>query len=206
MIAFLHTSKIHIPKFENLVREFNSDIEIQHFVNESLLAEAIEMGEVNQIKFVDQINKIEKTDPMLVICTCSTLGTACDATQNVHRIDRPIANYLSENYKKIGLAFTANSTKLASTVLLSEAAKSQGKSIEIIPIDCSSAWTYYLQNDFERYESEIAKCLLEKQDAVDVVFLAQASMEGAIEKAKGYSKEIYTSPAYGVKTILKQLK
>lgn len=204
MIAFLHTSAIHIPKFENLVRKFDPEAEIKHFVNEDILSSALEKGITDTANFSNEIAKIKNLEPKLIICTCSTYGEECDNNDAVERIDHPIAEFLVSNFTKIGLAFAANSTQQVSQNLLVRIAKEKNKEIDLVNCDCSSAWTYYEQNDFNSYEKAIAQTIRSFENKVEVVFLAQASMEGAKEHLTNFSKEIYSSPEFGVQKYLKK--
>lgn len=74
MIAFLHTSSIHIEKFDNLVRSVNKEIEVKHFVNADLLSSALENGITDSETFSREIAEIKLLQPELIICTCSTYG------------------------------------------------------------------------------------------------------------------------------------
>ena len=205
MIAFLHTSDIHIPEFEKLIRKYNNNIEIKHFVNSDLLTSALQTGQTDTECFISEVEKIKKLKPSLIICTCSTYGAECDTNDAIHRIDRPIASYLVSKYERIGLAFTAPSTQLVSEKLLFEQAVEIDKKVIITHIDCSYAWQFYESDDFENYAKSIAGTICKYQDKVDVVFLAQASMKGAIQYLKDFSKNVYSSPEYGVEHFLKQM-
>lgn len=202
MIAFLHTSSIHIDKFEKLVRLYDKEIQIQHFVNEDLLSSALKKGKTDTTTFGKEVAKMKEKQPSLLICTCSTYGEECDNNDLIERIDEPIAAFLVSNFTKIGLAFTANSTKKVSENLLKRIASTNDKTIEIIECDCSSAWKYYEFNDFVNYEKSIAENLKKMENEVEVVFLAQASMEGCRLYLNHFSKEIYSSPEYGVKHFI----
>ena len=48
----------------------------------------------------------------------------------------------------------------------------------------------------------IAKKIKSFENDVEVVFLAQASMEGSINYLKDFSKKIYSSPEFGIKEYL----
>lgn len=204
MIAFLHTSKIHIDKFENLVRKFNSEIPIKHYVNEDILNFALKKGITDTKGFEKEISNIKTLNPELIICTCSTYGEECDKTDAIERIDKPIANYLVSNYKKIGLVYTANSTKQVSKNLLLEIASKMDRELDIVNCDCSSSWKYYETNDFDNYEKSIAEKIKDIENEVEVIFLAQASMEGSKKYLIDFSKEICSSPEFGVKEYLKK--
>ncbi len=138
----------------------------------------------------------------MIVCTCSTYGEECDKSDFVERIDKPVVEYLVENYNKIGLAFTANSTKRVSKELILRIAIEKNKEIEILHCDCSEAWKYYESNDFPNYSKSIAETIKEIENDVDVIFLAQASMENAKNYLLDFSKEIYSSPEFGIKKYL----
>ena len=73
MIAFLHTSPIHIETFEKLVRKFDENMEINHFVNEKLLETALINGKTDVVSFKKEIELIKKENPSLLICTAILL-------------------------------------------------------------------------------------------------------------------------------------
>jgi hypothetical protein len=202
MIAFLHTSNVHIDRFQKLVRQFDTEIEIQHFVNEDLLKTALKESRLDENGFASMISKIELEQPKAIICTCSTYGKLCNNWQNVHRIDKPIVEYLVDNYSTIIIAFTVISTKKVSCQLIKEVAKSKNKQIEIIICDATDSWQYFENSDLEKYELSIANKVKSKSTEGEVVFLAQASMEGAKKHLDLLDIEIFTSPAFGVKHFL----
>lgn len=205
MILFLHTSAIHIKKFEKLVRKYNQDIVVKHVVNEDLLISALEKGRTDTLGFNQQIKAIENQNPELIICTCSTYGQECDPYTKVLRIDYPIAEFLVMNYKKIGLVYTAKSTQKVSEDLIYKTATEKKKDVQILNCDCTDSWKFYECNDFVNYSKSIAKKVLEIEYEVDVIFLAQASMEGTKDYIKNFSKDIFSSSEFGVKTYLKRL-
>ena len=206
MIAFLHTSPIHIDTFEKLVRKFDDNIEIKHFVNEKLLETALSNGETDVVSFKNEIELIKKEKPSLLICTCSTYGEECDNNSSVDRIDKPIIEYIVHNYEKVGLAFTAKSTKEVSQNLLLKISSELNKKIEILNCDCSEYWSYFEKEDFDGYEKGIAEKIKLMESKVDVIFLAQASMEGAKKHLTRISKEVLSSPEFGVDKLIKKHK
>ena len=202
MIAFLHTSKIHIDRFEKLVNSIDKSIPTKHFVNEEILELAITNGKTDSDTFKKQIDFIKEDNPKLIICTCSTFGEESDTLDNVFRIDRPIVQYIVNKFHKIGLVYTAISTKEISTNLLVETSRQLNKQIEIINCDCSGHWVHFVNGNQLEYETQIANSIKSLEEQVDVVFLAQASMVGAKNMLLNFKKEIVSSPEYGVKQIL----
>lgn len=205
MIAFLHTNNKHISNFENLVLKYYPNIETKHYVNKNILDTALKTGQTDSVQFEKEIEVIRKSKPTLIICTCSTYGPESDKYHDVIRIDKPKANYLVKNYSRIGLVYTANSTKMASEELLLTNAIEQNKKIDIVHCDCSKLWQYFEDGNMTAYEKGIAAIVKEKTSKVDAFFLAQASMGGAEKYLKDLEKNVYTSPEFGIKEILKSL-
>lgn len=204
MIAFLHTLSANVDKFDNIVKKYAPDAEIKHVVKEALLHDALANGVADYKSFNEEVEKIKSLEPEMIICTCSSYGEASDRRDDVMRIDRPIVEYILSKYSKIGLAYAASSTRDISADLLRNTAKAMGKKLKVVDIDASDAWPFYLESKFEDYVKRIAEHITEYTDQVEVVFLAQASMETAKEYVKDSSIEILSSPDYGVKKLLSQ--
>ena len=205
MITFLHTSSIHIDRFEQLVRKYHSTIPIQHIVNEAILEIALTTGDLDKSSFLRTIQEIEQSNSKLIICTCSTYGQLCDQLPSIKRIDRPIAEQIVAQYSTIALAYTALSTKAISQDLLLQTAKQQGKKIHIIDCDCTHCWPYFEAGDLQKYEEEIATTIRRKANQAEVIFLAQASMEGAMAYLEDLEQTVVSSPEFGVKHFLQNL-
>ncbi len=202
MIAFLHTAKVHIDRFENIVKSIDNTLPTTHYVNDALLEKAFADGKTDSKAFKHQIEAIQQTNPTVIICTCSTYGEESDAFDNVYRIDRPIVEYIVNKFDTIGLVYTANSTKDISTRLILDTAKQLNRSIHLINCDCSAHWQHFEHGDLKTYETQIANSIKAIETQVEVVFLAQASMEGAKHYLKDFKKAVVSSPEYGVKSII----
>ena len=201
-IAFLHTSPVHIDRFEKIVSALDKRIETCHFVHEELLKFALQNGSLDKNSFISIISNIQLEEPNRIICTCSTYGQLCDSFPDVYRIDQPIAEYLVANYSKIILAYTVSSTKKISVELLQKIAIQQSKKTEIILCDATESWRYFENDDFKNYELSIATKIKSIANQGEVIFLAQASMEGAKKYLNSLSIETFTSPEFGLKKFV----
>lgn len=204
-ITFLHTSKSHVNRFEKIVKAIDKNIEIEHFVNEEILETALKTGIIDTIGFTNEINRIKNGKFGKIICTCSTYGELCN-DKEVLRIDKPIAEEIISNYSKIGIAFTINSTKEKSKALLIKIAHKQGKQIKINEINCEECWQWFEKGDFEKYSKEIAIQIKQKEEDCEVIFLAQASMEGAKKYLKNEKYKTVSSPKFGVEKYVELIK
>lgn len=99
-----------------------------------------------------------------------------------------------------------SSTKKTSKALIERLAKERKKSIQMIEIDCSICWQWFEKEDMERYEVEIANQIKLQTEHIEVVFLAQASMEGAKKYLTNEKYEVVSSPEFGVKRYLEKVE
>ncbi|NND31673.1 MAG: hypothetical protein HKN76_03715 [Saprospiraceae bacterium] len=204
MITFLHTAKANIQRFEDLVQKHAPGTKVQHYVNEELLKYAIENGHADTEAFKLEADQIMAATNGTIVCTCSSYGEACDQFSGIERIDRPVVEYLVDRYEQIGLAYTAKSTLAMSRNLIEAVAKNKGKRVEVIEIDCSHCWPYFIAGDADRYVKEIARHIKNNPTPAEAIFLAQASMENSKMYLDNYPIEVMASPEYGVITYLQR--
>ncbi len=204
-ITLLHTSNAHVKRFDRIAESIGKSIEIEHHVNEELLEIAKSTGQIDRVHFEKELMKIRENNGKFIICTCSTYGNLCDENDKVYRIDKPIAEYIVSNFSNIGIAYTIASTKKISQALIEEIAKINQKPINLFEIDCQSCWNWFEKGEFEKYEREIANQIKNKADKYEVVFLAQASMEGAKNYLKNENYKVVSSPEYGMKNYIEKI-
>ena len=78
MITFLHTARANVKRFEDLVRKYDREVEIQHFVNEELLHVPLTEGKADSEAFQQEAEKVKKDTTGMIVCTCSSYGDECD--------------------------------------------------------------------------------------------------------------------------------
>lgn len=204
-ISFLHTAGPLEHLFEQTVRKTDQRVRTVHHTNEQLLKYAREYGTTDADGFLQEIETIRADGSDLIICTCSTYGTLSDQTPGVVRIDRPIAEYLVENYPKIGLAYTTASTLEISILLFEDIGIERTKSFEMEPINCSSAWQWVESGNLKKYHLSIADTIKRVSPLPEVIFLAQASMAGAANHLTELGCEIVSSPEFGIRTYIARI-
>lgn len=202
MITFLHTAEINVKRFDDLVRKYDPNIEIQHFVNEDLLHHALTQGKADARAFIEEAEKVKNKSAGVIVCTCSSYGEVCEDVAGIERIDKPVVEYLVQKYDRIGLAFTAPSTVPISKKLIEDSAAKIGKNVEVILIDCSSCWPHLQSGDTNLYERKIAELIRKNDSNSEAIFLAQASMENAKALLADFEKEVIGSPDFGVRYYL----
>lgn len=205
-IAFLHTSKSHVKRFRKIINEIDNNIEVEHYVNEVLLETAMKEGQVDVKGFINEIRKIKNTGIENIICTCSTYGNLCNEDENIYRIDKPIGEYITSNFSRIGIAYSVNSTKSVSKELIEKLAFNAKKTVQIFELNCEHCWDWFEKGDINRYEIEIANQIKSSANKCELIFLAQASMEGAKKYLTDVDYEVVSSPKFGVEKYLELIK
>ena len=103
----------------------------------------------------------------------------------------------------MGLVYTAKSTASISKKLLEDISKNNLKKISIIDCDCSEQWIHFEKNNIKEYEQNISNSIKKIEKNTDVIFLAQASMDGVKKILTNFKIDILSSPRYGVEQIIK---
>lgn len=247
-VAFLYTLASNVPLFAPYIESFviassrgsagtrsSDDVSISHHVQEQLLTDARTMqtkGDERRVtKQVHQAIQdiIEKDDPTIIICTCSTIGdmaenfTATDDEKSkssikILRVDRPVANIAVHSYAQIHVLAALESTIKPTIDLLQECAAE--KSQQPMPIVHTTvvpkAWSHLQQGDAPGYAQAVATFIFNKYGTkrnaiVDdvVIVLAQASMSPAVEllsrEQLAQCPRILTSPASCMEYLTAQL-
>jgi len=102
---------------------------------------------------------------------------------------------------RILLVAALESTLLPTTELLRESAVALNKPVTISNLWVEDAWAFFQQGDSEAYRHIIASAVrreLQKNTAIDVVVLAQASMAAVALELQDLDKEVLSSPRLGV--------
>lgn len=212
-LTFLHTSPVHVPTFTDLIDKLAPDIQVQHIVDESLLQEAVQAGEITPAlaqRIEHTIRSAQEDGASVVLCTCSTIGGCAETTQLengvVIRVDRPMAEKAVETGQRIIVAATLPSTLGPTTDLILNAAQQAGKEVQIIELLCASAWAKFEQGDQQGYVADVAHHLQQATPQGDVIVLAQASMAGAADLCPNVSIPILSSPRLGLEAAIRACK
>jgi hypothetical protein len=224
-LGFLHTSSVHVAPFDALVAELAPGWTAVHVVDESLLNDARSRGEVDaettarvQARFAE----LQASSPDVVICTCSTIGTASEQLGAL-RVDRPLAA------EAVRLAATGGGSILvvastASTVAPTQAliddeldrvaqrtsiaAVSEGlERAHVHVLVVEEAWSLFERGDLDGYAVCLARAIRAHISGLvagsglipDVIVLAQASMREVPPLLADLDIPVLTSLALAVK-------
>ncbi len=214
ILAFLHTSAVHIPTFENLTQAQVPHTQTLHRVEELLLAQARAEGITPALEAQVQqvLLELVAQGAKVIVCTCSTLGAIAETADVgcvVLRVDRAMAQKALELGDKILLVAALESTLEPTRTLFLEVIQKADQKVELLELCCKNAWAKFEAGDKMGYVQEIAQEItraLIQYPRVDVVVLAQASMMGAEKYCLEVQIPILSSPFLGVQAALEILR
>jgi hypothetical protein len=210
VLAFFHTGAVHVETFEALVRAVEPAMTTRHAVREDLLADAVAAGQVTSdvVGAVQaEILTLVEQGASVVVCTCSTLGSAAEATPTdgrakVLRVDRPLAEQLVASGRPVLVVAALPSAMSTATELLHAVARERHKAVQLRELPCNAAWPSFLAGDRASYLQQIAQQVEQHALPGDHVMLAQASMAGAVPLIRRSDVQVFTSPELGVRAAI----
>lgn len=211
-LAFLHTSPVHVPTFDGLLRELAPDQMASHFVDESLLADARSLG-ANDPQVISRVNdamvQAAATGASVVVCTCSTIGGIAEHAQTdgkfiAMRIDRAMTDEAARRGPSILVVAALESALSATQDLVHDSSRRMGKPVQVSMVAVPEAWRHFEQGDGNAYLATIASRVTAAAQGKNVVVLAQASMAGAAELLVGLGIPVLSSPRLGVRAAIQQ--
>lgn len=211
MLGFFHTGAVHVATFERLAQAAEPGITVRHVVREDLLASAIAAGKVtNEIASSVQreVGGLLEQGARVVVCTCSTLGDAAEATltataATILRVDRPLAEQLVATGQPILVVAALPSAMATAVDLLGGVARARHNELRLRELPCSAAWPLFLAGDLDGYAQRVAALVDEQAQPGEQVMLAQASMAPALPLIRRHDIQAFTSPALGVQAALR---
>lgn len=228
VLGFLHTSPIHSAPFDALVADLAPGWTAVHVVDETLLNDARSRGEVDaeivtrlQLRFAE----LQASLPDVVVCTCSTIGTASEQLGAL-RVDRPMAAE-AVRLASIGSGSMLMVASSASTVgptnaLIDDELQKAAKRTSIAAVTeglerahtwvlvVEEAWAFFERGDTNGYATCLANAIrayiVDQHTSVgsttDVIVLAQASMRDVPPLLADLGIPVLTSPALAVKAAI----
>lgn len=205
-LALLHTGEVHVAGFTERFQEAAPDISLRHLVRADLLAAAEAAGGLTPEIAADTataLNAALAEGATCVLCTCSTLGPAVEATAReagapVLRIDRAMAEKAIAESKRVLVVAAVETTIGPTLALLEEAAATAGHDVTFRTLVLPEAWALFQVGDQAGYTTAIADAIRENLGDADMVVLAQASMAGAVAALEDLGVPVLASPPLAV--------
>ena len=211
-IAFLHTLASNVDVFTPLVSQRRPDLRVRHAVADHLLNEARKTGMTMEIarEVESLMTDLASTGARVVVCTCSTIGGAAEATDTrgrftAMRIDRPMADRAVTLGPHVLVLAALASTFGPTRALLEDSARRAIVPLRLEERLIESAWPYFERGDRDGYYQAIADVLTPDLATFSAIVLAQASMAPAADRSRLTGVPVLSSPKMGVDAALGML-
>ena len=183
-LALIHTSPTLTPIFGALCAEQMPGVAVFHMVDESLIKDTIQAGELRKVTMRRLLSMVESAGNAgadAVMVTCSSIGEAVTLAQKlfdfpVIRVDDAMAEAAVRTGQRLGVMATLRTTLEPTTALLREKAAAAGRSVELVECLCNGAFEAVLAGDTATHDRIVSAALMDEMRDVDAVVLAQASM------------------------------
>ncbi len=211
-VAVLHTSFVFVtvePVITDLIGELIPDAEILHFVDSDVLATVVReqgISAASEQRMVHLAQAAEAAGADVIFSACSSLGPTLDAAQRavgvpVVKIDEAMA-VEAAGYERIGVLATVPTTLGPTSDLIAAKAQAAGRSPVITRHLCAGAFDVLMGGDRPAHDQMVADQAAVLAADVDVIVLAQASMQRLKERLQDETgRPVLSSPRMGVEHL-----
>lgn len=203
-IAFVHTSPVHVPTFDELLHEVAPQLHAVHHVHEDLLARARQVGMADTALVADLHRVLDEAaaQARVVVCTCSTLGGLAESAPQpagtaITRVDRAMADAAVRDGRRVLVVAAVQSTLQPTQELLRSSAARLEQDVDITTLWVEPAWPHFEAGRLGAYIDSLVEAVSAAR-ADGVVVLAQASMAPAAARLAARGFTVLTSPRLGV--------
>ena len=216
-VAVLHTSFVFVtvePVITDLIAELVPGAEILHFVDSDVLATVVRengISERSEQRMVHLAEAAEAAGADVIFSACSSLGPTLDAAQRavgvpVVKIDQAMA-VQAARADRIGILATVPTTLGPTGDLIAAAAAAAGRKPLIVKQLCAGAFDVLMAGDRDKHDQLIVDQAVLLADQVDVIVLAQASMNRLASRVGAATGlPVLTSPRSGVENLAQILR
>jgi Asp/Glu/hydantoin racemase len=209
-IAILHTSFVFVsvePVINDLITELIPDAEVMHFVDSDVLATVVReqgISAQSEARMTHLAQAAEAAGADIIFSACSSLGPALDVaaknvTTPVVKIDEAMAIQAARSADRIGVLATVPTTLRPTSDLIQAKADELGRTVSIEQRLADGAFAVLMSGDREKHDAMIVEQAVALADEVDLIVLAQASMNRLAEVLRERTgKRVLSSPRMGV--------
>ncbi|WP_418286443.1 aspartate/glutamate racemase family protein [Halorubrum sp. DTA46] len=183
-VALFHTVASLSGRFEELAAEHLDDAEWYHAVDESVLDDMLDAGELTPNvteRICTQLSLAQRGGADVILDTCSSTSPAVDIARAlidvpIVKIDDPMTERAIDLGDRIAVVATAASTLGPSRALIERKGEAAGRDVTVETVLVDDAFEARRAGDRETHDELVSAAVEDLADDVDVVVLAQASM------------------------------
>jgi Asp/Glu/hydantoin racemase len=214
-VCFFHTVTSLAERFDDLAAEYVPVVDHFHIVDESVLNDALEAGELTPAvnrRICSQLSLAEDAGADLILDTCSSTSPAVDVAREmvgvpILKIDDPMTEAAVEHGEDITILATAESTLGPSAELVQRKADQRAKEINLRTELADGALDALQSGEKNRHDRLVTDRAVELAGPTDVIVLAQASMSHlAPDLSDHVSVPVLSSPDMAMETVAEEVR
>jgi Asp/Glu/hydantoin racemase len=216
-VAILHTSFVFItvePVITDLIGELIEDVEILHFVDSDVLATVVREQNISAASEQRMVHLAQAADAAgadVIFSACSSLGPTLDAAQKavsvpVVKIDEAMA-IEAARFDRIGVLATVPTTLGPTSDLIAARSAHVGRAPRVVRQLCDGAFDVLMSGNRDAHDQIVSDQAAVLSKDVDVIVLAQASMQRLGKRLEGETGlPVLSSPRIGVEYLASTLR
>jgi Asp/Glu/hydantoin racemase len=214
-VFFLHTVSGLVEGFRRLCAELIPEAAVCHISDESLIQGVLAAGGLTPAiyrRVCDHVVAAEQAGADVIQLTCSSVSPCVEVARYlvsvpVLKIDEPVIERAVRDYRRVGIIATAPTTLKPSSDLIRRKAAEAGRQVEIDVVLCEGAYAAFLAGDADKADGMVLGQLRDLIKRVDVVLLAQASMERVADRLAAAERTVpvLSSPRPAVERLAEVL-
>ena len=199
-----------VKTMKGLMKEYFPGWGIVGIAEDSLMSDIIEKGQLTEDikeRLMLYFQAAANLKPEFIVCACSSIGEVAEYADSVldtkvYRIDRFMIEKAVENYKRIGVLASINSTMTPTCDSVKRISEKLGKEVCVVGLVAEGAYQANMAGDSETHDKLILEAAQKIKDDVDVIILAQGSM-AKLEKtiAEQTGLQVISSPELCAKSL-----
>ena len=184
-VGILHSTSVVVEPVKQALKQVGGDYEFYHYVDEGLLRMLMERGSIDSdaiavMRTIVTNAQLCGIDGMVV--SCSSLSPIIDEFDGiaipVAKIDEAMITHAVGNYSRIGLVMSNPTTMKPSLALIAQLSEAIGKEPSITPVLVEDAFKKKASGDVAGHDSAMIAAVGRIADSVDIILLAQISLDG----------------------------
>ena len=188
VLGFVHTVPLLVDVFAKLASELLPGVRLLHILDQPLLVHVTERGSASTEdveRLEGHVRALAGVGADVVLVTCSSLSPCVERFEAslpvpAVRIDRAMIARAVAMGRRIGVAATVGSALAATRQMLMAEAARTGREISMKEMLAEGGLACLLAGDGAQHDLLVKQAILRLSDQVDVLVLAQASMDRAL--------------------------
>lgn len=212
-IGLVHATLNSLQPIVDAFRELAPEVKLLHFVDEGLIDELNETGQITQAmvrRLMRLAENAEESGVDGILLTCSSFSPYIKDLRPLFKTpllsaDISMLEEAVDKAEHIGVIATVAAAGPTTASLIHEIAKEQGKEVQVETAVITEAFALLQAGDRQGHDELIQRHVREMAERTELIVLAQMSMTRALQGMPPVSVPVLTSPEISARAILSRV-